>query len=226
MWVVSTNGLPESAAFTDFHIGLTNIGGAPYYPKNPIQRWDLTDHPMWLDMSRPTVMHLNTDWNKLPHLAVVTTDPKTDSWVEMIITSNLTKPMVDPNKVFIPVAHPIHLHGHDFALLAQSENKYNKTEADKLIKRDNPPRRDVALVPRGGYIVIAFKADNPGVWLMHCHIAFHASSGLALQIVENNASISIPPENKKVLEDGCTKWKKWFAEHDSEGHPLQDDSAI
>lgn len=31
-------------------------------------------------------------------------------------------------------------------------------------------RRDVASLPGGGYLVLAFKTDNPGSWLMHCHI--------------------------------------------------------
>ena len=46
----------------------------------------------------------------------------------------------------------------------------------------NPPRRDVAMLPApagppgggpppsGGWLVIAFLTDNPGAWLMHCHI--------------------------------------------------------
>ena len=34
----------------------------------------------------------------------------------------------------------------------------------------NPPRRDVATLPARGYFVIAFITDNPGAWLMHCHI--------------------------------------------------------
>lgn len=42
---------------------------------------------------------------------------------------------------------------------------------------DNPPRRDVVLLPETGYIAIAFRADNPGVWLIHCHIAWHSSAG-------------------------------------------------
>lgn len=34
----------------------------------------------------------------------------------------------------------------------------------------NPVRRDVALLPAAGYLVIGFFTDNPGAWLMHCHI--------------------------------------------------------
>lgn len=37
----------------------------------------------------------------------------------------------------------------------------------------NPPRRDVAMLPGSGYLVVAFRTDNPGAWLMHCHIGWH-----------------------------------------------------
>ena len=61
-------------------------------------------------------------------------------------------------------------------------------------------RRDVALLPAGGYLIIAFPADNPDSWLMHCHIAWHASAGLAVQILERQ--ISITPSNCRDAERG------------------------
>lgn len=76
----------------------------------------------------------------------------------------------------------IHLHGHDFAILQQIENAIFPDKVN--LNKENPPRRDVILVPGGGYVVIAFKTDNPGAWLAHCHIPFHASFGLGIQIME------------------------------------------
>lgn len=35
-----------------------------------------------------------------------------------------------------------------------------------------------------GYAVIRFKADNPGTWLLHCHIEFHTVSGFETTIIE------------------------------------------
>jgi hypothetical protein len=67
------------------------------------------------------------------------------------------------------------MHGHDFAILQQSSTQYKVGGLN--LKLDNPPRRDVALLPMNGFLVIAFKADNPGSWLMHCHIVWHASGG-------------------------------------------------
>lgn len=68
----------------------------------------------------------------------------------------------------------------DIVVLAQSNTTFDPVNSYKDFKFVNPPRRDVVLLPAGGYIAIAFKPDNPGVWLMHCHIAWHASAGKSL----------------------------------------------
>ncbi|KAL2186175.1 hypothetical protein L209DRAFT_743540 [Thermothelomyces heterothallicus CBS 203.75] len=38
-------------------------------------------------------------------------------------------------------------------------------------------------------LAIAFRLDSPGAWLVHCHIVWHASQGLALEFVENQSRI-------------------------------------
>lgn len=107
------------------------------------------------------------------------------------------------NSATIAVNHPIHLHGHDFLTLAQGTGTYTAATPLNLV---NPPRRDVMHLPVRGYLVIAFPLDNPGTWLLHCHIAWHASEGLAMQFVESQDSISIPAEGTKVFNDVCTAW--------------------
>lgn len=72
----------------------------------------------------------------------------------------------------IPLPHPLHLHGHDFWILAEGFGSYNSSMTLNTV---NPPRRDTALLPAAGFIVLAFETDNPGVWLMHCHIGWHTS---------------------------------------------------
>ena len=124
----------------------------------------------------------------------------------------------------------MHLHGHDFALLAQGNDSTQLHNA--TLKFDNPPRRDVALLPSGGFLVIAFKADNPGAWLFHCHISWHASSGLALQILERQSALQAQMTGERLEETKrvCEGWDKWFANKTNlwnEGKdPFQDDSGI
>jgi len=109
-------------------------------------------------------------------------------------------------------AHPIHLHGHDFAILQQIENANFPDQLNLTLH--NPPRRDVVLLPTNGYVVIAFKTDNPGTWLVHCHIAFHAALGLASQIVERQQSAAaLWPEGSPALQtaqNGCFAWNEWW----------------
>lgn len=57
----------------------------------------------------------------------------------------------------------MHLHGHDFAILQQEENK-ELARKNINLNKINPPRRDVVLLPADGFVVIAFKVDNPGSW--------------------------------------------------------------
>ena len=47
----------------------------------------------------------------------------------------------------------------------------------------NPQRRDVQMLQPGGYLVVQIDADNPGVWPFHCHIAWHVSGGLYVNLM-------------------------------------------
>lgn len=60
--------------------------------------------------------------------------------------------------------HAMHLHGIHFHELG----------ADGSIG----PTRDTSLILRGETREIAFVADNPGKWLLHCHMLSHAASGM------------------------------------------------
>lgn len=104
----------------------------------------------------------------------------------------------------------MHLHGHDFAILAESAKPYSP---GARLKFDNPPRRDVVLLPSNGWAMIAFKTDNPGAWIMHCHIAQHASFGLALQILERQNDAYKTAKKSGALAKAqatCDKWNEWF----------------
>jgi FtsP/CotA-like multicopper oxidase with cupredoxin domain len=64
-------------------------------------------------------------------------------------------------------AHPIHLHGHSFRVLARD----GREEPDR-------PWRDTVLVAPGERVEVAFVADNPGLWMLHCHVLEHQGSGM------------------------------------------------
>ena len=66
---------------------------------------------------------------------------------------------------------------------------------------DTTIRKDTVIVPAGGYVVIAFQADNPGYWFMHCHIEVHQLEGMALIIQEYNEA----QHNYNGLPQGITR---------------------
>lgn len=86
----------------------------------------------------------------------------------------------------------------------------------------NPPRRDVAMLPASGWLVIAYPTDNPGAWLMHCHIAFHVSMGLSVQFIERKSEIALPPTGSQWYST-CQNMKNYM--NNSPKYP-QDDSGL
>ncbi len=65
------------------------------------------------------------------------------------------------------MAHPMHLHGHVFQVTSVN---------GKVIK--DGPLRDTVFVPANGKVTIIFDANNPGVWMFHCHILYHSENGM------------------------------------------------
>lgn len=66
------------------------------------------------------------------------------------------------------VDHPMHLHGHFFQVLSKNGKPI---EGSPIIK-------DTLNLKPGEEYVVAFKADNPGNWLFHCHDLHHATAGM------------------------------------------------
>ncbi|GAB1609403.1 laccase-2-like [Argonauta hians] len=55
----------------------------------------------------------------------------------------------------------------------------------------NPPLKDTVILPSGGYVAVRLKANNPGLWFMHCHMAFHTFEGMA--VIVNESFTDLPP---------------------------------
>ncbi|KAK2657728.1 hypothetical protein Ddye_010780 [Dipteronia dyeriana] len=100
---------------------------------------------------------------------------------------NATVEMVLQNTALIAIEnHPMHLHGFNFHVLAQGFGNYNPKRDIKKYNLVNPQRRNTIAVPVGGWAVIRFQANNPGVWFMHCHLDVHMPWGLATAFVVEN----------------------------------------
>ncbi|KAK4480996.1 hypothetical protein RD792_011864 [Penstemon davidsonii] len=110
---------------------------------------------------------------------------------------NATVEMVMQNTALIGIEnHPIHLHGFNFYVLAQGFGNYNPAVDSNKFNFVNPQERNTIAVPVGGWAVVRFRANNPGVWLMHCHLDVHLPWGLATAFVVEDGptpSTRLPP---------------------------------
>ena len=79
---------------------------------------------------------------------------------------NRIEPIREGERVRLRIAntttmwHPIHLHGHTFAVA------------------DSGVRKDTAIVLPNTTLRVDFDADNPGIWMTHCHNVYHAEAGM------------------------------------------------
>lgn len=108
-------------------------------------------------------------------------------------------------------AHPVHLHGNRYHIVKYGVGVINETSGllqgpneDIEYSPDyrtakwrnsswnygnipdmnviDPPLKDTVVIPYQGYVVLRLKTENPGFWLMHCHLETHMSVGMAVVI--------------------------------------------
>ncbi|KAI0835052.1 multicopper oxidase [Hypoxylon sp. FL0890] len=160
---------------------------------NGVFRWTLNSTSLLVDWEDPTLLQVVEEVTEFDTDDAVIQLPNANEWFYLAIETDLAVP------------HPIHLHGHDFYVLAQGSGSYT---SNTTLTLDNPPRRDTAMLPASGYLVLAFETDNPGVWLMHCHIGWHTSEGFALQFVERYDEIASITD-ADTLNSSCTAWSSY-----------------
>jgi FtsP/CotA-like multicopper oxidase with cupredoxin domain len=64
-----------------------------------------------------------------------------------------------------PMPHPMHLHGHEFQVVEIDGARFSGAVRDTVL-----------VLP--GKVVVAFDANNPGWWALHCHLLYHLDAGM------------------------------------------------
>lgn len=115
--------------------------------------------------------------------------------------------------------HPFHLHGHIFQVVVRAEEEagpyeqpsYTSAyEASKSLP-SVPMKRDTLMVRPNSHFVVRFRANNPGVWLFHCHLEWHVISGLIATLIESPLDLQqqylpdgLPQDHLQVCHDTKT----------------------
>jgi len=76
---------------------------------------------------------------------------------------------VNERRAFHGMQHPIHLHGQRFLVLAVNG-----------VPNGDLAWKDTVLVPAGAVVDILLDTQNPGDWMLHCHIAEHLAAGMMM----------------------------------------------
>jgi laccase len=102
--------------------------------------------------------------------------------------------------IFVAENHPMHLHGYNFYVVGEGFGNYNpETDPDNFNLVD-PPQRNTVIAPVSGWVAIRFRADNPGMWFLHCHLDDHFTWGLNMVFLVHNGdgpleSLEPPPQD-------------------------------
>ena len=96
----------------------------------------------------------------------------------------------------------------DFLTLGIGSGNFSAATMTSQLNFNNPVRRDVVQMPGNSWLVIAYRTDNPGCWLMHCHIGWHISGGLGIQFLERKTEIRQLMKLDQ-MKPNCDAWRRY-----------------
>jgi FtsP/CotA-like multicopper oxidase with cupredoxin domain len=90
------------------------------------------------------------------------------------------------------MGHPMHLHGHDFQVV--------EIDGEKV----PGALRDTLMVPPRSKMIVAFDADNAGVWPLHCHLLYHLDTGMFTVVKYDGADAKFWQPNEQAKAFGIS----------------------
>ncbi|KAJ5212973.1 hypothetical protein N7449_000142 [Penicillium cf. viridicatum] len=151
--------------------------------RNTSYTWSLgnTSFPLALEEAAPLLFFPDSDVANSGR----TVQTKNGSWVDLIF--HVTTP--------IQPEHPIHKHSNKFFLIGYGQGLWNYSSVSEAIRYipqsfnlNRPPILDtISTLPAATeptWMAIRYQVNNPGAFLIHCHIQVHTSGGMALAILD------------------------------------------
>jgi iron transport multicopper oxidase len=141
----------------------------------------------------------------LPPLFSVANGLKTS---ELPVTANAISIPLDKHIEVVLVnlmtdQHPFHMHSHAPWVVASGQASREDIFSGVISsqsKLTGPIKRDVYTVPPCnvddsgacvgvGFLVLRFDTDNPGAWMLHCHVEWHMDIGMSMLFVEGEKEL-------------------------------------
>ncbi|GLT25684.1 hypothetical protein SLA2020_007970 [Shorea laevis] len=168
--------MPKMGLLQAYYLNITGVFRTDFPDRPPVQ-FNYTGAPLTANLA-------TSSGTRLSKLAF-------NSTVELVLQ--------DTNLLTVE-SHPFHLHGFNFFVVGGGIGNFNPAKDPAKFNLVDPPERNTVGVPTGGWTAIRFRADNPGVWFMHCHLELHTMWGLKMAFVVKDGkspeeSILPPPKD-------------------------------
>jgi laccase len=126
--------------------------------------------------------------------------PERKTSVKTIRFNSTVEIVLQNTGILTPESHPMHLHGFNFYVLGYGFGNYDPIRDARKLNLFNPQMHNTVGVPPGGWVVLRFIANNPGIWLFHCHMDAHLPLGIMMAFIVQNGptretSLPSPPSN-------------------------------
>ncbi|EOA22211.1 hypothetical protein CARUB_v10002796mg, partial [Capsella rubella] len=126
--------------------------------------------------------------------------PERKTSVKVIRFNSTVEIVLQNTGIITTESHPMHLHGFNFYVLGYGFGNYDHVRDARKLNLFNPQMHNTVGVPPAGWVVIRFIADNPGVWMFHCHMDAHLPYGIIMAFIVQNGptpetSLPSPPSN-------------------------------
>ncbi|KAF7820362.1 laccase-15-like [Senna tora] len=134
----------------------------------------------------------NVSGNNLPVLLLT---PSVGTEVNVLEYGSKVELVLQGTNLLAGTEHPIHLHGHSFYVVGWGFGKFDEDKDPFKYNLVDPPYQNTITIPKNGWVSIRFRAKNPGVWFMHCHLERHVTWGMATTFIVKNGK---NPEEKML----------------------------
>lgn len=150
-----------------------------------------TIYPLTHQMQEPVL------FNPQPFISDnVTISTLNNTWVDLVfVTATWPQPQ-----------HPMHKHGGKMFLIGSGTGPFPYATVAEAMQAQpasfnfaTPPRRDTfataATVNQSAWLAVRYYSNDPGAWLLHCHISSHFDGGMSVAIQDGvDAFPVVPPE--------------------------------
>ncbi|KAG4430437.1 hypothetical protein IFR05_014080 [Cadophora sp. M221] len=187
---------PAQAADQTFKLVLNHTGEA--------YSWSLKDEKLYLPSYEDiTPLIYNSSGLDGTGLTITT---KNNTWVDLIFVTTISGG--------IQPSHPIHKHSNKGFVIGYGSGEFNYTDVAEALQfipqnfnLDNPPYRDtfttLTALTESTWMVVRYKSENPGPFLMHCHISPHMTGGMGVAILDGYGDWPlVPPEYQPGANGG------------------------